>query len=70
VKDDIRQSLAAAVGTLDHVAAVLSRCEHGASRGDIQTARTALKGVSADLLAIRARVAAPEATTGATRHEH
>jgi hypothetical protein len=67
---DIRQVLATAIGTVDHVVATLSRAEHGSSRGDVATARAALKSVAADLLTLRARLGAAESVNGSIRDEH
>lgn len=52
----IRSSLSSAVGTLDHIAAVLSRAEHGPERELIARVRTSLKLTSSDLAVLRARL--------------
>jgi hypothetical protein len=60
----IRSTLSGAVGTIEHVIAVLSRAEHGDARDLVARARNDLKTTSSDLLLLRAKLCGDRSTTG------
>jgi hypothetical protein len=60
---DARRTIGRAVGTLDWATATLTQAERGADRALIERVRVQLKAASADLLVLRAHLAAET-------HEH